>query len=85
MTCARRLCKEYHFVLYFYLRLFMDTLMFDYKSTGEDLIVPTAIIQRLEDEARKEFPFDNMLMELHILRAIKAYAKTDTQKAAIEN
>jgi hypothetical protein len=63
----------------------MDTLMFDYKSTGEDLIVPAPIIQRLEEEARKEFPFDDMLMELHILRAIKAYAKMNTQKAVIEN
>jgi hypothetical protein len=63
----------------------MKNLMFDYKSLGKDLAVPAEIIHKFEKEAHNEFQFDNMLMEIHILRAIKAYAKTTTRLAAIEN
>ena len=63
----------------------MENLMFDYRSLGKDLAVPAEIIQKFEKEARNEFPFDNMLMEIHILRAIKAYAKTTTRITAIAN
>jgi hypothetical protein len=63
----------------------MENLMFDYWSRGEELSVPPEIIQRFEQEAHNEFPFDNMLMEIHILRAVKTYAKSEKQMAAIEN
>jgi len=53
----------------------MEKLMFDYRTLGEKLAVPTEVIRQYEQEANKEFPFDNMLMEIHILRAVKAYAK----------
>ena len=55
----------------------MEDLMFDYKSLGEELAVPSEIIQQFEKEAHSEFPFDNMLMEIHILRAVKEYAKNN--------
>ena len=58
--------------------------MFDYRSLGEELAVPTEIVQKFEQEAHNVFPFDNMLMEIHILRAVKAYAKM-TQMVPIEN
>ena len=58
----------------------MEKLMFDYRSLADQLAVPSEIIQQFEQEAHKEFPFDNMLMEIHILRAVKAYAKTSGQK-----
>lgn len=63
----------------------MENLMFDYKSLGKDLSVPADIIQFFETEARNEFPFDSMLMEIHALRAVKTYAKTNTRMATIEN
>ena len=53
----------------------MENLMFDYQSLGKELAVPAEIVQQFEQEARNEFFSDNMLMELHILRAVKAYAK----------
>ncbi|MDR3173328.1 MAG: hypothetical protein LBU19_03675 [Treponema sp.] len=53
----------------------MENLIFDYKSLGEDLAIPVEIIKKFEKEARNEFPFDNMLMEIHVLRAMKNYAK----------
>ena len=55
----------------------MENLMFNYRSLGEELAVPAEIVQQFEQEAHKEFPFDNMLMEIHILRAVKAYAKSN--------
>lgn len=57
----------------------MDELMFDYQSLVEELTVPSAVIQKFEQEARDEFPNDNMLMEIHLLRAVKAYAKVASQ------
>ena len=58
----------------------MENLMFDYRSLGEELDVPLEIIQKLEQEAHDEFPFDDMLAEIHILRAVKTYAKTELNK-----
>jgi len=58
--------------------------MFDYRSLGEKLAVPLEIIQQFEQEAYKEFPFDNMLMEIHILRAVKSYAKTTERVISVE-
>jgi hypothetical protein len=63
----------------------MENLIFDYHSIGEKLAVPSEIVQKLEKEAHNEFPMDNMLMEIHILRAIKTYAKTRSQMVTIEN
>ena len=63
----------------------MEDLMFDYRSLGERLAVPLEIIQQIEEEAHNDFPFDNMLMEIHILRAVKAYSKTSKQVMPIEN
>ena len=63
----------------------MEKLMFDYRSLGKELAVPKKIVQKFEQEARNEFPFDNMLMEIHILRAVKAYAKETTRMIPIEN
>jgi hypothetical protein len=63
----------------------MKNLMFDYESLGEELAVSKEIVKRFENEARNEFPFDDMLMEIHVLRAINWYAKVNTQTAALEN
>ena len=63
----------------------MENLMFDYKSLGKNLSIPADIIRKFEKEAHNEFPSDNMLMEIHILRAIKAYAKATIQMVTIEN
>ena len=56
---------------------YMTSLIFDYQSVGNDLGMSAEIIKRLETEAKKEFPLDNMLMEIHVLRALKAQAKAN--------
>jgi len=63
----------------------MDDLMFDYKSLGEELGVPVEIVRKFEHEARIEFPFDDMLKEIHILRAIKSHAKATSRMILVEN
>ena len=63
----------------------MDAVMFDYWMLGKELSVPEEIIQGIEEETRNEFPFDSMLAELHILRAVKAYARAHTGMVEIEN
>ena len=63
----------------------MENLIFDYHSIGKKLAVPHEAIQKFEKEARDEFPLDKMLMEIHVLRAVKAYAKTSARMAIIEN
>ena len=59
--------------------------MFDYRSLGEKLGVPTEIVQKFEQEAHNEFSFDDMLAEIHILRAVKAYAKANLRMILVEN
>jgi hypothetical protein len=63
----------------------MENLMFDYHSVGENMSIPMEVVQKFEKEARNEFPFDNMLMEIHVLRALKSYAKINKQMASNEN
>ncbi len=62
----------------------MKNLLFDYRSLGEKLSVPSEIVQQFEQEAHMEFPFDNMLMEIHILRAVKEYARSIERKIPVE-
>ena len=62
----------------------MENLMFDYHSFGKKFAIPMEIVEKFEKEAQNEFPFDDMLMEIHILRALKAYTKTSTLAVTIE-
>ena len=52
----------------------MENIMFDYIKASKQLDIPDIVLQRFEEEASNEFPHDSMLMELHVLRAINAYA-----------
>ena len=52
----------------------MNQPMFDYQSVAKNLQIPSQIVQDLEEQSKKEFPGDAMLMELHVLRALNAYA-----------
>jgi len=63
----------------------MMNVLFDYQTFAKELSVPVEIIQKYEKEAHDEFPYDNMLMEIHVLRALKAYVKTPVQVITSEN
>jgi len=51
----------------------MDTI-FNYQSVADNFKIPDNIVKRIVKEVREEIPNDNMIMELHILRALKSYA-----------
>jgi len=48
--------------------------IFNYQSFADKFEIPDNIVKRIEKEVREEIPNDNMIMELHILRALKSYA-----------
>ena len=48
--------------------------MFDYNKMIEDYAIDQEDAQRLMDEVKQEFPDDEMMMEIHLLRALKRYA-----------
>jgi hypothetical protein len=49
-------------------------IVFDYWEAAKAAKISATTLHALEREARAEFPDDSMLTELHVLRAIKAYA-----------
>jgi hypothetical protein len=51
----------------------MNTI-FDYTSMAKEFKISENIVKEIEKEVKKEIPNDNMIMELHVLRALKAYA-----------
>ena len=50
----------------------MDTI-FDYSSMAKEFQVSESTVRAIEKEVKREIPNDNMIMELHVLRALKAY------------
>ena len=63
----------------------MDSTIFDYRSYGEEWDIPAETVQLFEKEAYDEFPNDKMLIEIHILRAIKSYIRKSSRMALVEN
>jgi hypothetical protein len=49
-------------------------LMFDYLTLAQELSLSQKEIAMLEEQVQREFPHDDMLRELHLLRAVDAYA-----------
>ena len=47
--------------------------IFDYQSVARCFQIPENVVRKVEKEVKKEIPNDNMIMELHILRALNAY------------
>jgi len=68
-------------VIYFKRGSFMESYIFDYRYGQEEIDVPEEIIQLYEKEAYDEFPNDKMMMEIHVLRAIKAYVRKSLRMA----
>jgi len=48
--------------------------MFDYISFANSRCIDSEVVRSLEQEAKNEFPNDVMLRELHIMRALNAFA-----------
>jgi len=52
----------------------MNTI-FDIKKKSRDLKISPQILEKIENEVRKEFPTDEMMFELHVIRALMNYSK----------
>jgi len=50
----------------------MSTI-FNYQAVANKLGIPDEVVRIIENDVKKEIPDDNMIMELHILRALKSY------------
>ena len=48
--------------------------IFDYSLMAKEFKISEDVVKKIEKEVKREIPNDNMIMELHILRALKAYA-----------
>lgn len=46
--------------------------MFDYQTVADELNIDPKVTEKIIHDTRKEFPNDDMLFELHVLRALKA-------------
>ncbi len=56
---------------------------FNYQRVAKEKKVPPAILKKIEQEVKKEFPSDKMMYELHVLRAVKSnYWQRGKNKAA---
>ena len=51
----------------------MDVI-FNYQSVADKFKIPADIVENIVNEIREEIPNDDMIMELHVLRALKSYA-----------
>ena len=47
--------------------------VFNYQSVADKFDIPDNIVKKIVKETSEEIPNDNMIMELHILRALKSY------------
>lgn len=45
---------------------------FDYQKIARQTKVPESVLKEIKNEAKKEFPSDKMMYELHVLRAIRS-------------
>lgn len=45
---------------------------FDYKRVAKEMRIPAPVLKKIEREVKKEFPFDKMMYELHVLRAVRS-------------
>ena len=51
----------------------MNTI-FDYQRIADRYGIPDKIVRKVEKEIEKEISNDDMIRELHVLRALKSYA-----------
>ncbi len=53
----------------------MMSVVFDIKEKARELGISEDIYKKLEKEVREEFPNDEMMFELHLIRALKSHSR----------
>ena len=51
-----------------------SSVVFDYEKLIEKYEISRKEANRIIDEIKNEFPDDEMMMEIHLIRALKSYA-----------
>ena len=52
----------------------MTEVVFDYNAAALRENIPHDVLEQIIMESQLEFPFDDMMRELHIIRAINSYS-----------
>ena len=60
----------------------MSDDIFNYRQAAKRENIPQGVFSQIVAEAKAEFPFDEMLQELHIIRAINSYTIKAKQTAS---
>lgn len=50
-------------------------MFFNTEKKAKELGIKTAVYQRLKEEVKNEFPNDEMMFELHLLRVLMDYSR----------
>jgi hypothetical protein len=58
----------------------MTEQIFDYKASAQAMNIPDKVLLAIEKDVRNEYSGDEMLAELHILRALKSYAMREKRE-----
>lgn len=53
----------------------MTTISFDFEALARKYRIEPAILKQLSIDAYAEFPYDQMMAELHIVRALRSLAR----------
>ena len=48
------------------------TVYFDWETMARELDLPDEVVNRVAEDARREFPDDPMMCELHIIRGLRS-------------
>ncbi len=60
-----------------------DSAIFDIKRTSEKFNISNEDLKTLEQTIRKEFSEDEMMYELHLIRALKSLRKSKNLKVTV--
>lgn len=61
-----------------------DSIIFDTKIISEKLNIPKDELEAIQQSIREEFPDDEMMYELHLVRALKSLQKREKLKDTID-
>jgi hypothetical protein len=61
----------------------MSDMIFDYDRAAVAAKIPQDVLSKLVEEVRQDFPWDEMMMKLHLIRAINAYSANANKVAEI--
>ncbi len=59
-------------------------MFFDTEKKARELSIQPEVYQKLREEVKNEFPNDEMMFELHLLRALMEYSRKNLEMPCAE-